>query len=79
MFCAYPGDLVGVFEALTSEVPLFTRLAKTNVRLASIPVESLYSLLVDNPNAVLHLAAGLVERLSPQIRRIDFALDWAQV
>lgn len=79
MFCAHPGDLIGVFETLTSEVPLFTRVAKTTVRVASIQVNDLFPILSDNPVGVLHLAVGLIERLSPFLRQIDYALEWLQV
>ena len=79
MYCAHPGDIVGIFETLTSDIPFVTRVAKTRVRVASVPASIVYSLLVDNPDAVLHLAAGLIDKLSPFVRQIDFAMDWLQV
>ncbi|XP_018493909.1 patatin-like phospholipase domain-containing protein 7 [Galendromus occidentalis] len=79
MYYSHPGDIVGIFETLTSEVPFVTRVAKTRVRVAAIPASTVYSLLVDNPDAVLHLAAGLIDKLSPFLRQIDFAMDWVQI
>lgn len=32
-----------------------------------------------NPNAVLHIARTVIERLSPFVRQIDFALEWMYI
>ncbi|XP_022650715.1 neuropathy target esterase sws-like isoform X3 [Varroa destructor] len=79
MYFAHAGDTVGIFETLTSEIPFVTRVARTRVRVASAPSSTIYSLLVNNPDAVLHLAANLIEKLSSFVRQIDFAMDWIQV
>ncbi|OQR78858.1 neuropathy target esterase sws-like, partial [Tropilaelaps mercedesae] len=79
MYLAHAGDTVGIFETLTSEIPFVTRVARNRVRVASVPSSTIYSLLAHHPDAVLHLAANLIERLSPFVRQIDFAMDWIQV
>lgn len=79
MYIAYPGDIIGVFETLTSEVPFFSRRARSSVRVACLCTTTCYELLKDNPKGVLSLASGLIERLSPFLRQIDFAMDWIQV
>ncbi len=40
---------------------------------------SFFSIVSSNPEMVLSLAHSTIRRLSPLVRKIDFALDWATV
>jgi lysophospholipid hydrolase len=40
---------------------------------------SFFSIVSANPEMVLSLAHSTIRRLSPLVRKIDFALDWATV
>lgn len=40
---------------------------------------SLLSIMSEQPKAVCGLAFDLVQRLSPIVRQIDFALDWMEL
>lgn len=37
---------------------------------------SSFSLMIEQPRVVLHVAFTVVKRLSPFVRQVDFALDW---
>ncbi len=39
----------------------------------------LYSIMSEQPLAICGLAFDLVQRLSPALRQIDFALDWMEL
>jgi len=38
-----------------------------------------FSIMSEQPQAVCGLAYDLVQRLSPVVRQIDFALDWMEL
>ena len=39
----------------------------------------LFSIMSEQPKAVCGLAYDLVQRLSPIVRQMDFALDWMEL
>ena len=42
-------------------------------------LESCYRIMSEQPKAVCGLAYDCVQRLSPIVRQIDFALDWTEL
>ena len=54
---------------------LFPPSASTSVSLSLLP----FSIMSEQPQAVCGLAYDLVQRLSPVVRQIDFALDWMEL
>ncbi|XP_040062016.1 neuropathy target esterase sws [Ixodes scapularis] len=79
LYVAHVGDMTGALEVLTGESPIFTRRAKMPTRVGMIASTHCYEILRLNPNAVLHIARTVIERLSPFVRQIDFALEWMYI
>ncbi|XP_046669459.1 neuropathy target esterase sws isoform X2 [Homalodisca vitripennis] len=76
MFNAYPGEIVGGLAVLTAEPSFFTIRAKHTCRIALLSKNTVYGILCEKPEVVLHVAHTVVDRLSPFVRQVDFALDW---
>ncbi|XP_074028939.1 patatin like phospholipase domain containing sws isoform X1 [Leptinotarsa decemlineata] len=76
MFTSHSGEIVGGLAVLTGEPSFFTIKAKHHTRIALISKNTFYSLMKDNPKIVLFIAHQVVQRLSPFVRQVDFALDW---
>ncbi|XP_054270974.1 neuropathy target esterase sws isoform X2 [Macrosteles quadrilineatus] len=76
MFNAYPGAVVGGLAVLTGEPSFFTIRAKHTCRIALLSKTTVYGILCEKPEVVLHIAHTVVDRLSPFVRQVDFALDW---
>lgn len=76
MFTAYPGEIVGGLAVLTGEPSFFTIRAKHFTRIALISKNTFYNIMKENPKVVLYVAHLVVQRLSPFVRQVDFALDW---
>ncbi|XP_064458537.1 neuropathy target esterase sws-like isoform X1 [Ornithodoros turicata] len=79
LYVAHAGELVGALEVLTGEPAIFTRRAKVACRVGLIPSTNSYEILRLNPAAVLNVARVVIERLSPFVRQIDFAMEWMYV
>ncbi|XP_015840327.1 neuropathy target esterase sws isoform X2 [Tribolium castaneum] len=76
MFTSYHGEFVGGLAVLTGEPSFFTIRAKHFTRIALLSKNTFYSMMKDHPNIVLYVAHSVVQRLSPFVRQVDFALDW---
>ncbi|KAL1131642.1 hypothetical protein AAG570_011255 [Ranatra chinensis] len=76
MFTAHPGEIVGGLAVLTGEPSFFTIRTKHPSTIALLSKNTVYCILREKPNAVLHIAHTVVRRLSPFVRQVDFALDW---
>lgn len=76
LYIAHVGDITGALEVLTGESPIFTRKAKVATRVGFLTSTQCYEILRMNPTAVLFMARSVIERLSPFVRQIDFALEW---
>ncbi|RZF45186.1 hypothetical protein LSTR_LSTR009957 [Laodelphax striatellus] len=76
MFSAHPGEIVGGLAVLTGEASFFTIRAKHSSRIALLSKTTVYNILRERPQVVLHIAHTVVKRLSPFVRQVDFALDW---
>ncbi|XP_039289237.1 neuropathy target esterase sws isoform X2 [Nilaparvata lugens] len=76
MFSAHPGEIVGGLAVLTGEPSFFTIRAKHSSRIALLSKTTVYNILREKPQVVLHIAHTVVKRLSPFVRQVDFALDW---
>ncbi|XP_077504484.1 patatin like phospholipase domain containing sws isoform X4 [Amblyomma americanum] len=79
LYIAHVGDITGALEVLTGESPIFTRRAKVLSRVAFLTSTQCYEILRMNPTAVLFMARSVIERLSPFVRQIDFALEWVYI
>lgn len=76
MYTAHPGEVVGGLAVLTGEPSFFSIRTKTAACVAMIPKTTIYNILRERPEVVLHIAHTVVRRLSPFVRQVDFALDW---
>ncbi|XP_024215702.1 neuropathy target esterase sws isoform X3 [Halyomorpha halys] len=76
MFTAHPGEVVGGLAVLTGEPSFFSIRTKTAACVAMISKTTIYNILREKPEVVLHIAHTVVRRLSPFVRQVDFALDW---
>lgn len=76
LFVVYPGELMGALCVLTGEEPIFTVHTRQNCKVAIITKEGIYAIMTEKPEVALHLAQTTIQRLSPFVRQIDFALDW---
>ncbi|RWR98949.1 Protein Swiss cheese-like protein, partial [Dinothrombium tinctorium] len=59
------------------ESSVFTIRTRYPSRVGIISKENSYEIIAKYPKVVLQLAHSVVRRLSPFVRQIDFALDWA--
>ena len=76
LFVLYPGELIGALGVLTGEEPIFTIRTRQQCKVAIISKESIYDIMTEHPEVSLQLAHTVIQRLSPFVRQIDFALDW---
>lgn len=76
LFWCSPGEIVGALAVITGEASAFTITAKSASKVGVITEEDAYDILARYPQSVLHLGHAVVQRLSPFVRQIDFALDW---
>ncbi|KAJ8307609.1 hypothetical protein KUTeg_014840 [Tegillarca granosa] len=79
LFCAKPGEMVGSMAVLTGEPSFFTIRAKTDVRVVTISKNDFYSIMREQPSVVLNVAYKTLQRITPFVRQIDFALDWMMI
>jgi len=79
LYVACPGEFCGVLSALTGEPSFITIMAAVDSHLIAITKTNLYHIMSEQPQAVCGLAYDLVQRLSPVVRQIDFALDWMEL
>ena len=61
---------------LTGQVSIFTLMATTASKIALISRQDVFAMIAVQPKLCLTLAMGVVARISPYVRSIDFALDW---
>lgn len=76
LFVVYPGELIGALGVLTGEEPIFTIRTRQQCKVALISKESIYDIMTEHREVSLQLAHTVIQRLSPFVRQIDFALDW---
>ncbi|CAH0384039.1 unnamed protein product [Bemisia tabaci] len=76
LYTVYPGEVVGALAVVTGEPSFFTVRAKHTSCIAFLSKNTVFSLMRERPSVVLHLAHSIVNRLSPFVRQVDFALDW---
>ena len=69
----------GQLAMLTGEANFYSSKASKPTILALISKSSFVSMLSESPAMVLSLAQSTIARLSPLVRKIDFALDWLTV
>jgi len=79
LYTAGKGECVGQLALLTGEANFYTCAAKCSSVVALLPKQSFFSIVSTSPEMVLSLAQSTIQRLSPLVRRIDFALDWVTI
>lgn len=76
LYTARPGECAGQLAILTGEANFYTCQARMQSIIAYLPKKSFLSIVSDTPEMILSLAHSTIRRLSPLVRKIDFALDW---
>lgn len=76
LYTVYPGEIVGGLPILTGEQSVFNIKTKHFSRIAVISKTTFLEILTEKPQVVLHVAHMVIQRLSPFVRQVDFALDW---
>ena len=79
LYSAEKGECFGQLAMLTGEANFYSSKASKPTILALISKSSFVSMLSESPAMVLSLAQSTIARLSPLVRKIDFALDWLTV
>ncbi|XP_072563890.1 patatin-like phospholipase domain-containing protein 7 isoform X1 [Paramormyrops kingsleyae] len=79
LFVAHPGEMVGQLAVLTGEPLIFSVRAQRDCSFLSITKANFYHIMRAEPGVVLTMAHSVVQRVSPFVRQIDFALDWMAV
>jgi len=76
LYTAKTGECAGQLAILTGEANFYTCQALKSTLIAYLPKKSFFSIVSATPEMVLSLAHSTCKRLSPLVRKIDFALDW---
>ena len=76
LYTAMSGECAGQLAILTGEANFYTCQAKKQSIIAYLPKKSFFSIVSATPEMVLSLAHSTCKRLSPLVRKVDFALDW---
>ena len=76
LYYVHPGEIEGSLPVLTGEPSVFTLTTLTDVQLILISKPQLFILFKEEPHVILPMASSIVNRLSPFMRQIDFALNW---
>ncbi|CAF3655549.1 unnamed protein product [Adineta steineri] len=79
MFTNGANEVSGLVSVLTGEPTLFTYRTHGLTDICTITKEGMYDLLRIQPDLVLTIASVMVQRMSPLVRQIDFALEWMLV
>ncbi|CAF3432687.1 unnamed protein product [Rotaria socialis] len=79
MFTNQANEISGLVSVLTGEPTLFSYRTHGLTDICTITKENFYELMRVQPNLVLPIAAMMVQRMSPLVRQIDFALEWMLV
>ncbi|CAF4036383.1 unnamed protein product [Rotaria sp. Silwood2] len=79
MFTSQTNEISGLVSVLTGEPTLFSYRTHGLTDICTITKENFYDLMRIQPNLVLPIAAMMVQRMSPLVRQIDFALEWMLV
>jgi lysophospholipid hydrolase len=79
MYSAERGECFGQLAMLTGEANFYTCKATKPTIVALLSKSSFFSIVSETPEMVLSLAHSTIKRLSPLVRKIDFALDWLTV
>ncbi|CAF0985449.1 unnamed protein product [Adineta ricciae] len=79
MFINRENEVSGLVSVLTGEPTLFSYRTHGLTDICTLTKESIYDLLRIQPSLVLSIAATMVQRMSPLVRQIDFALEWMLV
>ena len=76
LYCVHAGEFEAVLSMLTGEPSIATLTTLTDVQLILLSKPLLFSLFKEEPHAILPMASSIINRLSPFMRQIDFALNW---
>ena len=76
LYSAEKGECFGQLAMLTGETNFYSCKATKPTVLALLSKSSFVTILSESPEMVLSLAHSTIARLSPLVRKIDFALDW---
>jgi len=79
LYSAEKGECFGQLSMLTGEASFYTCKATKPTIVALLSKSSFFSIVSETPEMVLSLAHSTIKRLSPLVRKIDFALDWLTV
>lgn len=79
LFVVHSGEIMGALAVLSGEPSLFTVRTRHFCQVGILSKKYTYEILRHKPLVVLHLAQSVINRLSPFVRQIDFALDWINV
>ena len=79
LYSAEKGECFGQVALLTGEANFYSCKASKPTVLALLSRSSFVSIVTESPVMVLSLAHSTIARLSPLVRKIDFALDWLTV
>ena len=79
LYSADKGECFGQVAMLTGEANFYTCRASKRSVLALLSKSSFVSIITESPASVLSLAHSTLSRLSPLVRKIDFALGWETV
>ena len=79
LLLVHEGLLLGQLHMLTGLASIFTVKATKQCKIARISRQVVFNLMSLQPDLCLTLAMGVVDRISPYVRSIDFALDWITV
>ena len=79
MYLAHGGQIVGALATLSGEASFFSVRAKSTALVAQMSQQTFYSIMLEVPQVVLHVANTVIRRLSPFVRQIDFSLDWTHI
>ena len=79
LYSAEKGECFGQLAMLTGEANFYSCRASKPTVLALLTKSSFLSIVSESPVMALSLAHSTIARLSPLVRKIDFALDWLTV
>ncbi|VDP03764.1 unnamed protein product, partial [Soboliphyme baturini] len=76
MAIVHADELIGGMSLLTGEGSFFSLKTRQESRLAIVMKEDIYAMVRHQPLVVLKIAYSVVQRLSPFVRQVDYAIDW---
>ncbi|KAI6653531.1 Neuropathy target esterase [Oopsacas minuta] len=76
LYCVHAGEFEAVLSMLTGEPSIATLTTLTDVQLILLSKPMLFSIFKEEPHVLIPMASSIINRLSPFMRQIDFALNW---